>query len=167
MNQLTISSLHVAIIVLTVLFALALPYVPTHYYWSTCIRVMICVLIIVLCVCLPKTIGIPLALLLVLSSIPTLQILPVHGSTVDHEQTTETFSNEDDGKKKEQHSHPASVVKMGQDAIAEKMNMFTRINTKQDEFKKQLKQIDQNLKEVKEFYANETKKNQKRGSGNK
>ena len=136
------------------LFALSLPHTPSNATLSALIRFLICLLVIVLCVCLPNPIGVPVSLLLVLSSVPTLKLNQVHQRAESN--ATEHFSNEEKRIKKSPES--MSVIKMGEEAIANKMNMFTRINTKQDEFKKQLNLIDKNLKEVKEFYANETKK---------
>ena len=148
------NSLHIIIILLTVLFALSLPHTPSNATLSAVIRFLICLLVIALCVCLPNPIGVPLSLLLVLSSVPTLQLNKV--PVLAESDTAEHFSNE--RKKSKKSLESMSVMKMGEEAIANKMNMFTRINTKQDQFKKQLTLIDKNLKEVKEFYANETKK---------
>lgn len=62
----------IAIVVLAVVFACTLPQLPRALACGVFARVTICVLVLVLCECLPSSLGVPLALLLVLSSVPCL-----------------------------------------------------------------------------------------------
>lgn len=55
-----------------------------------------------------------------------------------------------------------SQKQMGEREIAKKMEVFTRLNSKQEDFKQQLDNIQKNLKDVREFYANEELKYKKK-----
>ena len=115
-------------------------------------RLFVGVLIILLCMCVPQY-GVALALLLVLSSVPCLQ--PALALT---EQTNlESFANPS--------SNPSSDIKEGMVAsssiantkaheIAQKMDIFTKINRKRDLFKQQIAGIENDLAGIKEFYVN-------------
>ena len=160
----------ISLMVLTVVVACTLPRIPGSATCHAVMRLVVCVLVIALCVCLPHY-GVALSLLLVLSYIPTLQLLPLPFSggggvaaaapRMNVRDAMEAFANPANPKEK---LRKFSAAKMGEEAIAEKMSLFSRINSKQDAFKKQMTEIDKNLKNVKEFYANESSKFKKNAS---
>ena len=146
----------------TVVVSLMLPRLPPSFATHTLTRLLLCILVVVLCVYLPRTLGVPLALLLLLSSVPIMRLKPfttAEPAPSHHaDDELEAFAN---AKDSDEILEKFSQRKMGEKAIAKKMELFTRINTKQDEFKQQLANIQQNLKDVREFYANEDAKYKK------
>ena len=172
-----VSTYDILIVCATVIVSLMLPRLPPPIATHAFVRLLVCVLVVVLCVYLPQSMGVPLALLLVLSTVPVVRLerfvdgahtshLPPHTSndtsidtsTDEHDEMLEAFAN---AKDKDELLEKFSQQKMGEKAIADKMKVFTRINTKQEEFKQQLANIEKNLKDVREFYANEEEKYQK------
>ena len=174
-----VSTYDILIVCATVIVSLMLPRLPPPIATHAFVRLLVCVLVVVLCVYLPQSMGVPLSLLLVLSTVPVVRLerfvdgahtshLPPHTSTDtstdehdehdEHDDMLEAFAN---AKDKDELLEKFSQQKMGEKAIADKMKVFTRINTKQEEFKQQLANIEKNLKDVREFYANEEEKYQK------
>lgn len=168
-----VSTYDILIVCATVIVSLMLPRLPPPIATHAFVRLLVCVLVVVLCVYLPQSMGVPLALLLVLSTVPVVRLerfvdgahtshLPPHTSistsTDEHDEMLEAFAN---AKDEDELLEKFSQQKMGEKAIADKMKVFTRINTKQEEFKQQLANIEKNLKDVREFYANEEEKYQK------
>lgn len=145
------------IILACVCFSLVIPRLPPSGAMQTLSRLLICTLIVVLCVFVPKPLGIPLALLLVLSSVPVMRL------DVDptKDERFEPFANEKTVMSDAILEH-FSQKKIGEREIAKKMGIFTRLNSKQEEFKQQLDDIQKNLKDVREFYANEELKYKKK-----
>lgn len=145
------------IILTCVCFSLLLPRLPHTQATHTISRLLVCVLVVVLCVCLQKSLGIPLALLLVLSSVPVMRL----DVEPKKDEPFESFAN-----KKTVSSDAIleqfSQKQMGEREIAKKMEIFTRLNSKQEDFKQQLDNIQKNLKDVREFYANEELKYKKK-----
>lgn len=148
------------IIVACVSVSLVLPRLPRTPIIQTFSRLLVCILVVVLCAYLPKTLGVPLALLLVLTVVPVMRLdverIPILDAHT--KKAHESFANQTPDEILEQFS----TQKMGEKAIAEKMEVFTRLNSKQEEFKQQLNDIQQNLKTVREFYANEEAKYKKK-----
>lgn len=170
-----VSTYDILIVCATVIVSLMLPRLPPPIATHAFVRLLVCVLVVVLCVYLPQWMGVPLSLLLVLSTVPVVRLerfvdgtqtpnLPRHTSistdtfTDEHDEMLEAFAN---AKDEDELLEKFSQQKMGEKAIADKMKVFTRINTKQEEFKQQLANIEKNLKDVREFYANEEEKYQK------
>ena len=149
----------ILIVCATVVVSFALPRLPAPFATHALSRLLVCVLVVVLCVCLPRQLGVPLALLLVLSTVPTVRLELLANDHVSH---TTPINNKDtdmleafaNAKDEDEIVDRFSQKKMGEKAITDKMEVFTRINTKQDEFKQQLNTIQKNLKDVREFYAN-------------
>lgn len=159
------STYDVLIVCATVVVSLMLPRLSPSFATHALTRFLICTLVVVLCVCLPRPLGVPLALLLVLSGVPIIRMKPLTKEPA-RELSPSRYANDDletfaNAKDANEILETFSQRKLGEKAIAEKMELFTRINTKQDEFKKQLATIQQNLKDVREFYANEDAKYKK------
>jgi hypothetical protein len=155
----------VLIVCFAVLFSVILPRLHAPVTSHAVTRLVLCVLVVVLCVYLPKWLGVPLALLLVLSAVPVVRIELFDTDTEkppssEPEDPTllEAFVNV---KNPDEFIETFSQKKQGEKAIAEKMKVFTRINSKQKEFSQQLANIQNNLKGVREFYANEDAKYKK------
>jgi hypothetical protein len=136
------------------------------------------VLVISLCVCLPHTIGVPLSLLLVLSSVPVLNLsltnIPTPtaitstsltpSTTSSVEEWIEHFKNapRDDKSTVETPSsvnimEAFALPKINEREIKDKLSLYEKVRSKQHAFEKQMEKINQNLKNVKEFYANNIK----------
>ena len=64
----------ILIVCATVVVSFALPRLPAPFATHALSRLLVCVLVVVLCVCLPRQLGVPLALLLVLSTVPTVRL---------------------------------------------------------------------------------------------
>lgn len=162
----SMSVYNVLIVCFTVLFSVLLPRLHAHVASHAVTRLVLCVLVVVLCVYLPKWLGVPLALLLVLSVVPTVRI-EIFGT--DSENLTEPEQEPEpslleafvNAKNTDELLETFSQKKRGEQAIAKKMKVFTRINSKQKEFSQQLANIQNNLKNVREFYANEEAKYKK------
>ena len=169
-----LSFIDASIILLTVVFACVLPYLNTTTACRTLARFFVCVLVIALCVYLPHVIGVPLSLLLVLSSVPVLNIGESQDNTSvqtnqtphTHKQTTTThrpieqwieqFKNPTDDDNQNT-IEPFSLAKMNEKAIQDKLSVYEKVRTKQHAFEKQMEKINKNLKNVKEFYTNYAK----------
>jgi hypothetical protein len=158
----SLSVYDVIIVCFAVLFSVILPRLHAPVTSHAVTRLVLCVLVVVLCVYLPKWLGVPLALLLVLSAVPVVRIElfgtdSVHRTSPVTEDPTllEAFVN---AKNPDELLETFSQKKQGEKAIADKMKVFTRINSKQKEFSQQLANIQSNLKGVREFYANEEAK---------
>jgi len=102
-----------------------------------------------------------LALLLVLSTVPTVRMELFSAPVVpvpEDPSLLEAFVN---AKNTDELLETFSQKRLGEQAIAKKMKVFTRINSKQKQFSQQLANIQTNLKDVREFYANEEAKYKK------
>ena len=167
-----LNTIDICIVVLTVVFACILPYLHTTPACQAMSRFFVCVLVIALCVALPQSVGVPLALLLVLTSVP---VLNIGSATESHtkkipdthhyatttppkiEQWIEHFKNAPDKKETKSILESFSLPKMNEKAIKEKLTMYEKVRSKQYAFEKQMEKINKNLKNVKEFYANNVK----------
>ena len=163
----------IAIVVLAVVFACTLPQLPRALACGVFARVTICVLVLVLCECLPSSLGVPLALLLVLSSVPCLVGATAATSAVADRR--EGFAVRDDAdddaddielfqapmdlppkldvNARKLHS-ALQQQKVNADAIAQNMDLFKRIHHKRDRIEHKMSDIRKNLKGVKEYYQN-------------
>ena len=149
----------VLIVCFAVLFSVMLPRLHAPVASHAVTRLVLCVLVVVLCVYLPKWLGVPLALLLVLSVVPIVRMELFSPSSVNLPESEpedpsllEAFVN---AKNTDELLETFSPKKRGEKEIAKKMKVFTRINSKQQQFSQQLANIQNNLKDVREFYANQ------------
>lgn len=167
-----LNTIDFCIIILTVVFACVLPYLHTTPTCQTISRFFVCALVIVLCIALPQTIGVPLALFLVLTSVPVLNIGPITdpppdepmyqthysaNTTPEIERWIEHFKNAPEDKNPQNKLNAFSLPQMNENAIKEKLTMYEKVRSKQHAFEKQMEKINTNLKNVKEFYANTAK----------
>ena len=149
------------LILVAVCFSLAFPRMPHAVRCHPVAKVAILVFVVLLCHCAPPY-GVALALLLVLSSVPCLQpALKVHVPGSGAAQETELFANPVEGFASEPASK--SLARMQAQDIANKMDIFTQINRKRDQFKQEMAGIQKDLAGVKEFYVNAAKSDPRRG----
>ena len=147
------------IVLVAVCFSIAFPRMPHAVRCHPLAKLTILIFVVLLCHCVPPY-GVALALLLVLSSVPCLQpALEVHvpGSDV---VPTESFANPVEGFESEPASK--SLARMQARDIANKMDIFTQINRKRDQFKQEMAGIQKDLAGVKEFYMNAAKSDPRR-----
>ena len=168
-----------AIILLTLVFAMALPRSGPEVSTHPVSRLLVCSLIVGLCTKMPSQIGIPLALLLVLSTVPVLGIgisMPTsaqqqipgnrdsehNGSShTIEEEFVEAFVNAK-GNNKMSVLEEFTMTKINEGAIRDQLEKFNRIRTKQDKFDEQMKVIKQNLKAANEKYSNFAKSSKRK-----
>jgi len=158
----------ISIVVLTVIFACVLPYTHTTPTCRAVSRFFVCALVIALCVSLPPRTGVPLALLLVLASVPVIGGSTLPGRATDHldhldhlDHRAEHFKNAPEGRGTPGMLESFSLPKMNETAIQEKLSMYEKVRSKQHAFEKHMEKIDKNLKNVKEFYANNVKQSER------
>ena len=159
----------IIVLILTVVYAILLPRLMRFVACHSIIRCATCVLILALCLCVPQY-GIMLALLLVLSTVPTLTAGYTYDDSVGNkepytsckkhnenkaEDEVEEFANSPEKSKQEPSLlEQFTMAEINEKVIHDKMKMYEKARNKQHEFENKMEQIHESLKKVKEFYKN-------------